>query len=140
MTTQGTWSVGGVWRCSSEVVARHGRVGRGGAGVADVEDPRADHLAWHALLRRAGVSRVRLHDARHTAATLMLTMGVPARVAMDVLGHSQISLTLGTYSHVMPLLSRDAADRVGQALWGTTGHHAGTTGPPPQAPKSHRRR
>jgi integrase len=60
---------------------------------------------------------VRLHDARHTAATVMLSFGVPPRVAMQVLGHSQISLTLGTYSHVMPELAEDAAARVGKALW-----------------------
>ena len=47
----------------------------------------------------------------------MLTMGVPARVVMQILGHSQISLTLGTYSHVAPELSTEAAARVGRALW-----------------------
>jgi integrase len=80
-------------------------------------DPSSDYAAWKALLQSAGVRDARLHDARHTAATLMLTMGVPARVAMQVLGHSQISLTLGTYSHVVPELAEDAADRVGSALW-----------------------
>jgi integrase len=59
-----------------------------------------------------------LHDARHTAATLLLQQGVPARVAMEMLGHSQISLTLGTYSHVAPELAEDAARRMGEALWG----------------------
>jgi hypothetical protein len=44
----------------------------------------------------------------------MLSLGVPARVAMQVLGHSQISLTLGTYSDVMPELAEDAAARVGE--------------------------
>ena len=46
----------------------------------------------------------------------MLTMGVPARVAMEILGHSQISLTLGTYSHVVPALQREAADRMEAVL------------------------
>ena len=59
-------------------------------------DPRADWKAWKALLARAEIRDARLHDARHTAATLLLQQGVPARVAMQVLGHSQISLTLGT--------------------------------------------
>ncbi len=80
-------------------------------------DPRADHRQWQALLRSAGVPPARLHDARHTAATLLLTQGVPARVVMELLGHSQITLTLGTYSHVSPELSRDAAKRMGDALW-----------------------
>lgn len=81
-------------------------------------EPRADWAEWKSLLRDAGVRDARLHDARHTAATLLLTQGVPARVAMQVLGHSQISLTLGTYSHVVPELATEAAERVGAALWG----------------------
>ena len=81
-------------------------------------DPRADYGAWKQLLVDAGVRDARLHDARHTAATLLLSQGVPARVAMEILGHSQISLTLGTYSHVVPELQRDAAEKVGRALWG----------------------
>ena len=81
-------------------------------------DPRADHRAWRELLTSAGVRQARLHDARHTAATLLLQQGVPARVVMEILGHSQISLTLGTYSHVGAELGRDAASRIGEALWG----------------------
>ncbi len=81
-------------------------------------DPRADHRAWKNLLAAADVPDARLHDARHTAATLLLSQGVPARVAMEIFGHSQISLTLQTYSHVTAELHRDAADKVGEALWG----------------------
>ena len=81
-------------------------------------DARQDWLAWKALLKAAGVRDARLHDARHTAATLLLQQGVPARVAMQILGHSQISLTLGTYSHVVPELADEAAERMGNALWG----------------------
>lgn len=81
-------------------------------------DPRSDHRAWRSLLAAANVRQARLHDARHTAATLLLQQGVPARVAMEMLGHSQISLTLGTYSHVVPELAEDAARRMGEALWG----------------------
>lgn len=81
-------------------------------------DPRGDNREWKTLLVDAGVRDARLHDARHTAATLMLLQGVPARVAMQVLGHSQVSLTLSTYSHVVPELAIEAAERVGAALWG----------------------
>jgi integrase len=81
-------------------------------------DARRDWLEWKALLKAAGVRDARLHDARHTAATLLLQQGVPARVAMQVLGHSQINLTLGTYSHVVPELAQEAAERMGDALWG----------------------
>src|SRR4051794_4847452 len=80
-------------------------------------DARRDWLNWKALLKAAGVRDARLHDARHTAATLLLQQGVPARVVMEVLGHSQISLTLGTYSHVVPELAEEAAQRMEDALW-----------------------
>jgi integrase len=81
-------------------------------------DRRRDWQDWKTLLKAAGVRDARLHDARHTAATLLLQQGVPARVVMDILGHSQISLTLGTYSHVIPELAQEAAERMGKALWG----------------------
>jgi len=80
-------------------------------------DARRDWQAWKDLLRTAGVRDARLHDARHTAATLLLQQAVPARVAMQVLGHSQIQLTLGTYSHVVPELAQEAADRIDAAQW-----------------------
>lgn len=48
---------------------------------------------------------------------LLQLLGIPARVAMQVLGHSQITLTLGTYSHVVPELAKEAADRMAAALW-----------------------
>lgn len=81
-------------------------------------DTRADHRDWEALLVSAGVRDARLHDARHTAATLLLEQGVPARVVMEILGHSQISLTLGTYSHVTSRLAGEAAAAMEGALWG----------------------
>ncbi len=81
-------------------------------------DARRDWLTWKALLKGADVRNARVHDARHTAATLLLQQGVPARVVMEVLGHSQINLTLGTYSHVVPELAEEAAQRMGDALWG----------------------
>jgi integrase len=49
---------------------------------------------------------VRLHDLRHSCATLLLAQGVNPRVVMETLGHSQVSLTLNTYSHVLPALHR----------------------------------
>jgi integrase len=80
-------------------------------------DARRDWLNSKALLAAAEVRDARLHDARHTAATLLLQQGVAARVAMQVPGHSQITLTLGTCSHVVPELAKDAPDRMGRALW-----------------------
>lgn len=79
-------------------------------------EPSADAKAWRALLVQAGVPHVRLHDARHSAATLLLLQGVDTRVVMDILGHSQISVTM-KYQHAVDQLKRDAAERVGAALW-----------------------
>lgn len=79
---------------------------------------KSDWKAWKKLLAAAGVRDARLHDARHTAATIMLTMGVPPRVTMEILGHSQIKLTMDTYSHVLPGVADEAIGRVGTALWG----------------------
>jgi integrase len=59
-----------------------------------------------------GLRRVRLHDLRHTAASLMLAQGVSPRVVMEILGHSQISVTMNIYSQVTPASSRDAVARV----------------------------
>jgi integrase len=78
---------------------------------------KSDWRAWKTLLREAGVREIRLHDGRHTAATLLLAEGVHPRVVMEVLGHAQMRTTTDTYSHVLPALGRDAADRMGRALW-----------------------
>jgi integrase len=58
-----------------------------------------------------------VHDLRHTTATLLLAQGVPARVVMEILGHSQISVTLNTYSHVASDLARAATVSIEEALW-----------------------
>jgi integrase len=68
------------------------------------------------LLESAGVLHHRLYDCRHTAATLLLAQGVPARVVMETLGHSSYALTMDTYTHVLPSVMRDAADAMDRAL------------------------
>jgi integrase len=80
-------------------------------------DPRNDYRQFQKLLARGGLPVVRLHDLRHTAASLLLAQQVPARVVMEILGHSQIALTMNTYSHVAPEVSREAADRMARMLW-----------------------
>ena len=79
--------------------------------------PRNDYRAFQRIIKNAGLRRIRLHDLRHTAASVLLAQGVPARVVMEILGHSQISVTLNTYTHVDTSLTQDAADRMEQALW-----------------------
>lgn len=80
-------------------------------------DARVDSRAWHALLVEAGVAPIKLHAARHTAATLMLMQGIDRRVVMDILGWSQIS-TAEDYQHAISEAKRDAVAKVGSALWG----------------------
>jgi integrase len=62
------------------------------------------------------VRSIRPHDLRHTCASLLLAQGVPARVVMDILGHSQITVTLDIYSHVLPVMQDDAATRMDGVL------------------------
>ena len=64
---------------------------------------------FHEALRHAGLRRVRFHDLRHSCATLLLVQGVSPRVVMEVLGHSEIALTMNAYSHVVPELQQEAA-------------------------------
>jgi integrase len=71
---------------------------------------------FHVHLDRAGLAQRRFHDLRHSCATLLLVQGVSPRVVMDVLGHSQIALTMNTYTHVIPELRRQAADRMDELL------------------------
>lgn len=68
------------------------------------------------LLTKAGLRDQRFHDLRHCCASLLLAQGVSARTVMETLGHSQIGLTLNTYSHVMPALQQDAADQMDAVL------------------------
>jgi integrase len=68
------------------------------------------------VLAGAGLPDIRFHDLRHTHATLLLALGENPRVAQERLGHSQISLTLQTYSHVLPDLQRQAAEKIDRML------------------------
>jgi len=65
-----------------------------------------------------GLPRLTAHGLRHTCATLMLGSGVPPKVAAERLGHADASLFTNLYSHVTPTMQRDAADRIGKALFG----------------------
>lgn len=67
-------------------------------------------------LAQRGFPRLRLHDLRHACATFLLAEGVDLRVIMEVLGHSQITLTANTYSQVLPAVSHEAIARLGRLL------------------------
>ena len=65
-----------------------------------------------------GLARLTAHGLRHTSATLMLASGVPPKVAAERLGHADATLFTNLYSHVTPTMQREAADKIGQALFG----------------------
>jgi integrase len=76
-------------------------------------DPAVDNRAWHAVLKRAGVQDVRLHDARHTAASLLLDAGVPEPIIMKILGHSSAVVTRG-YQNIDRRQLTDAMTRLSE--------------------------
>lgn len=71
-------------------------------------DPAHLRQRFDKLLKDAGLPDVRFHDLRHSAATILLSMGVPAKVVQEILGHSQISMTMDIYSHVLPDMQQEA--------------------------------
>ena len=70
------------------------------------------------LLKKAGLPPVRIHDLRHSYASIALALGVHPKVVQEALGHSTIAITLDLYSHVVPSLQREAAKEMGAALFG----------------------
>ncbi|MFT5204419.1 MAG: integrase [Candidatus Aldehydirespiratoraceae bacterium] len=79
-------------------------------------DPRNFHRSWHSLLDRVGLDRRPLHETRHSAASVMLSSGVPLKTVQETLGHSSIQLTADLYGHVMPGDADRVADAVDKAL------------------------
>lgn len=71
---------------------------------------------WRQLVRTLPLPTIRLHDLRHTHATLLLAAGVPVKVVSERLGHTTISMTLDVYAHVLPAMDRDAAAAIGTIL------------------------
>jgi hypothetical protein len=79
-------------------------------------DPRRDYQEWRDLLTAAAVRPARLHDARHTAATMLLVLKVPVRAVMDVLGWSDSKIA-NRYMHVPDELKHEIAGQVAGLLW-----------------------
>jgi len=75
-------------------------------------DVRSLRRGFQTVLRRAGLPALRFHDLRHSAASLLLAQGVNAKVVQEMLGHSAVAFTLQVYSHVVPALRADAADKM----------------------------
>jgi integrase len=74
--------------------------------------PNYVRIRFHELLTRAGLPDMRFHDLRHSAATILLVMGVHPKVVQELLGHSSIAITMNVYSHLLPSMQGDAMNLV----------------------------
>jgi integrase len=74
------------------------------------------HRSFHILLEWAGLPRMRFHDLRHSAATLLLGRGVHPKIVSEMLGHTQVSITLDVYSHVTATMHHQAVDALNDLL------------------------
>jgi integrase len=108
-TIEERWSAGQLWVDNDLVFPNVIGRPRGASNIV---------RAFHPLLERAGLPRIRFHDLRHTAATLMLGRGVHAKLVSEMLGHASIGITLDTYSHVLPTMHREAAEVMENLLSG----------------------
>lgn len=101
---------GSLWEDNDLVFPNH--VGR------PMERQNVAKRSFKPLLQRAGLPKVRFHDLRHSAATLLLALGEHPKVVQERLGHATIGVTMDVYSHVMPDMQRQAAAKL-DALFGT---------------------
>jgi integrase len=69
------------------------------------------------LLKRAELPDMRIHDLRHSAATILLGLGVHPKAVQELLGHNRMQETTDTYSHVLPTIHKDAIKRLEDMLW-----------------------
>ena len=68
------------------------------------------------LLKQAGLPNIRFHDLRHSAASLLLSLGIHPKVVQELLGHTQIGITMDVYSHLLPGMQQDAMSKLDAAL------------------------
>ena len=68
------------------------------------------------FLEKAGLPDIRFHDLRHSSATMLLGMKVHPKIVQEILGHSQISITMDIYSHVLPTMQEEAMRKIDEAL------------------------
>ena len=86
----------------------------GAVAIADVAHGSRSSIAkvWYRVLGRAGMRQVRVHDLRHTYASLLLEAGEPMLYVKDQLGHSTIQTTIDLYGHLKPGKNREAVGRL----------------------------
>jgi integrase len=86
--------------------------------VGEPVNPATNNDEWKRLLVAAGLRDGRLHDARHTAATVLLIIGVPERAVMEIMGWASSSMAK-RYQHMTAKIRRDIARQVGGVIWQT---------------------
>lgn len=79
-------------------------------------NPSTDYHAWKRLLKAAGVRDARLHDGRHTAATVLLILGLPERTVMEIMGWASTAMAK-RYQHVTDAVRKAVAVQIGGLLW-----------------------
>jgi integrase len=72
-------------------------------------------------LKKAGISRIRFHDLRHTFASILIDLGENPKYIQNQMGHSSIKITLDTYGHLLKTVNNEAASRLGEAIFGKDG-------------------
>ena len=74
------------------------------------------HRSFRPLLRRAGLPAIRFHDLRHTSATLLFALGTNPKVLQELLGQSNIAVTMDVYSHALPTTQQEAMNKLDKFL------------------------
>jgi integrase len=87
-------------------------------GDGDKVHPDSVSKAFGRLAQAAGVRQIRFHDLRHTSASIMLLSGTNPKVVSERLGHATVGFTLDRYSHLLPGLQEEAAERTGALIYG----------------------
>jgi integrase len=90
-------------------------------GLGGFADPRNVNRTFHHLCAEAGVPELRVHDLRHSCATLQFTMGVQPATVQRILRHSSITVTTGTCVEVIEAVQRDALDSMSSLFGGHSG-------------------
>jgi integrase len=89
------------------------------AGNGSALDPDSVSRYWRQAVKKAMLPKVRLHDLRHTHATLALQAGIHPKVVSERLGHATVSITLDTYSHAIPAMQEEAAALIAGLVFAT---------------------
>jgi integrase len=85
-------------------------------GIGTPLDQRNMLRDFYRLIKASNVPKIRFHDLRHSAATLLLAQGVHMKAVQEILGHSNFSTTANVYAHVLPSMKREAADRMDEVF------------------------